>query len=215
MDIFVCVNEGQILKSKTCLIDHAHFSTIFRHMIQKSKYYALKSPQMITANIYLLFAMKQVHGKVQPRSQGSFFWGGHATQHAESWFSDQESNLCPFQWKCRILTIGPPGKALGILLRVSYPWCPQQCISSVSHSVVSDSLQSHRLQPARLLGLWNSPGKNTGVDYHSLLQRTFLTRGSNPGLLHCRQILYHLNYREDLLVSTGNLISSVQLSNSL
>ena len=28
---------------------------------------------------------------------------------------------------------------------------------------------------------------------HSLLQRIFLTQGSKPGLLHCRQILYHLS----------------------
>ena len=31
-----------------------------------------------------------------------------------------------------------------------------------------------------------SPGKNTGMDCHSLLQRIFPTQGSNPGLLHCR-----------------------------
>ena len=36
-----------------------------------------------------------------------------------------------------------------------------------------------------------SPGKNTGMDCHSLLQRIFLTQGLNPGLLHYRQILYH------------------------
>ena len=30
---------------------------------------------------------------------------------------------------------------------------------------------------------------------HSLLQGIFLTQGSNPGLLHCRQILYHLSYQ--------------------
>ena len=39
----------------------------------------------------------------------------------------------------------------------------------VSRSVVSDSLRPHRLQPARFLCPWNSPGKNTGVDCHSLL----------------------------------------------
>ena len=44
----------------------------------------------------------------------------------------------------------------------------------------------------------DSPGKNTGVDCHSVLQRIFLTQGSDPGLLNCRQILYHLSYREDL-----------------
>ena len=42
---------------------------------------------------------------------------------------------------------------------------------------------------------WNSPGKNTGVDCHSLLQGIFLTQGSIPGLLHCRQFLYHLSHQ--------------------
>ena len=40
------------------------------------------------------------------------------------------------------------------------------------------------------------PGKNTGVGCHFLLQGIFLTQGSNPGLLHCRQILYHWATRE-------------------
>ena len=60
---------------------------------------------------------------------------------------------------------------------------------SVSHSVVSDFLRPHGLQPTRLLCPWDSPCKNTGVDYHSLLQGIFPTQGSNLGLLHCRQIL--------------------------
>ena len=54
----------------------------------------------------------------------------------------------------------------------------------INHSVVSDSLR-----PQGLLCLWNSPGKNTPVSSHSLLQGIFLTQGSNPGLLHCRQTL--------------------------
>ena len=45
------------------------------------------------------------------------------------------------------------------------------------------------VDPARLLCLWNPPGKNTGVSSPSLLQGTFLTQGSNLGLLHCKQIL--------------------------
>ena len=43
---------------------------------------------------------------------------------------------------------------------------------------------------------WNFPGKNTGVDCHSLLQRNFPTQGLNPGLLHRRQILYCLSSRD-------------------
>ena len=37
--------------------------------------------------------------------------------------------------------------------------------------------------------------KNTGVGNHSLLQGIFPTQGWNPGLLHCRQIPYHLNHQ--------------------
>ena len=40
-----------------------------------------------------------------------------------------------------------------------------------------------------------SPGKNTGVGCHALLQRIFPTLGLNPGLPHCRQILYHLSHQ--------------------
>ena len=46
----------------------------------------------------------------------------------------------------------------------------------------------------------DSPGKNTTVDCHGLLQRIFPTQGSNPGLPHCRQILYYLSYREALIL---------------
>ena len=41
----------------------------------------------------------------------------------------------------------------------------------------------------------DSPGKNTGVGCHFLLQGIFLTQGSNLGLLHCRQIVYQLRYK--------------------
>ena len=68
---------------------------------------------------------------------------------------------------------------------------------SVSRSVVPNSLWPHGLQPARLLCSWNSPGKNTGVGCHFLLQGIFLTQGLNPCLLHCRHILYHLSHQEN------------------
>ena len=50
-------------------------------------------------------------------------------------------------------------------------------------SFVSNSLQPHRLQPTRLLCPWDLPGKNTGAGCHFLLQRIFLTQGSNLRLL--------------------------------
>ena len=64
----------------------------------------------------------------------------------------------------------------------------------VSCSVMSDSLQPHRLYPDRLLCPWSSPGKNTGVGCHSLLQGISPTQGSNLGFLHCRPIIYHLSH---------------------
>ena len=51
-----------------------------------------------------------------------------------------------------------------------------------SHSVVSDSLQPHGLQPTRLLCPWNSPGKDTRVGSCPLLQGIFPIQGSNPGI---------------------------------
>ena len=47
---------------------------------------------------------------------------------------------------------------------------------------------------ARLLCPWDCPGKNTGVGHHFLLQGIFLTQELNPRLLHCRQMIYQLNY---------------------
>ena len=55
---------------------------------------------------------------------------------------------------------------------------------------MSDSLQHHELYSS-----WNSSGQNTGVGSHSLLQGIFLTHGLNPGLLHCRRILYQLSHK--------------------
>ena len=45
---------------------------------------------------------------------------------------------------------------------------------------------------------WSSPGENTGLGCHALLQGIFLIQGLNPGLLHCRWILYHLSHGSSL-----------------
>ena len=59
-----------------------------------------------------------------------------------------------------------------------------------SHSVMFNSLEPHGLYSS-----WNSPGPNTGVGSLSLLQGIFPTEGLNPGLLHCRRILYQLTHK--------------------
>ena len=61
---------------------------------------------------------------------------------------------------------------------------------SESRLVVSDSLRPHGHSP------WDSPGQNTGVGSLSLLQGIFPTQGSNPGVPHCRWILYQLSHKK-------------------
>ena len=53
---------------------------------------------------------------------------------------------------------------------------------------------SSSLQPHGLYSLWNSPGQNTGVGNLALLQGIFPTQELNPGLPHCRQVLYQLSH---------------------
>ena len=55
---------------------------------------------------------------------------------------------------------------------------PQSCPTLWSHGLYSP---------------WNSPGQNIEVGSLSLLQRIFPTQGSNPGLSHCRQIIYQVH----------------------
>ena len=78
---------------------------------------------------------------------------------------------------------------------------------SESCSLVSDSLWPHGLYSP-----WNSPSQNTGVGSCSLLQGIFPTQGSNPGLPHCRWILYHLSHNTFPLVVHKRRLFSVRPS---
>ena len=60
--------------------------------------------------------------------------------------------------------------------------CPTLC-NPVDYSPPGSSVQG------------DSPDKNTGVGCHALLQGIFPIQGSNPGLPHCRWILYGLNHQ--------------------
>ena len=58
---------------------------------------------------------------------------------------------------------------------------PRVCCACYVALVIS--LWLHGLKPTRLLCPWGSPGKDTGVGCHFLLQGIFLTQGSNLRLL--------------------------------
>ena len=77
-----------------------------------------------------------------------------------------------------------------------WKWCPSvrgfpvyACSVTL---VMSDSLQPHGLWFTRLLCPQASPGENTRVGCHILLQGIFLTQGTNLCLLHWQARLYHL-----------------------
>ena len=103
-------------------------------------------------------------------------------------FSKQFSN-----WVCTLMTMLQPG-SFPIRLNLSHQYilvvlyglivksCPTLC------DTMDNSPMDYILCP------WDSPGKNTGKGCHFLLQGTFPTQELNPGLLHCRQILYQLSY---------------------
>ena len=81
------------------------------------------------------------------------------------------------QEKARLTRFVFPATSLGADIQlVLYIFCP-----SLSH------LMDCRPRGSSVHG--GSPGKNTGVSCHALLQGIFPTQGSNPGLLHCRRIL--------------------------
>ena len=72
----------------------------------------------------------------------------------------------------------------------SYIYTHAYLLSHFSHVWL---LQPYGLLPTRLLCPWDSPGKNTGVGCHVLLQGIFPTQGPYSHLLqllHCRQFLY-------------------------
>ena len=64
-----------------------------------------------------------------------------------------------------------------------------------------NSFQKVKRNIARFLCPWNSPGKNTGVSSHSLFQGIFHTLRSNPGLLHCKWIVYCLSHQGSPIVN--------------
>ena len=75
--------------------------------------------------------------------------------------------------------------------------CVCVCVCAMlSHKAMSDSVQPHGLcSPTGSSVQGDSPGKNTAVGCHALLQGIFPTQGSNPGLPHYRRVFYGLNHQ--------------------
>ena len=82
---------------------------------------------------------------------------------------------------------------------ISFPFIDEKYFivcAVLSSSVVSDSVTPWTAAHQASSVHGDSPGKNTGVGSHALLQRIFPTWGLNSGLLHCRWILHQLSHQE-------------------
>ena len=65
---------------------------------------------------------------------------------------------------------------------------------NITYESESRSVMSNSFPPLGLYSPWNSPGQNTGVG-SLFLQGIFPTQGLNPGIPHCRWILYQLSHK--------------------
>ena len=78
--------------------------------------------------------------------------------------------------------------------------CPGLCSVAQSCLTLCDPMDC---SPPGYSVQWVSPGKNTGVGCHALLQGIFPTQGSNPDFPHCRWFLYHLSHQGSPILSMG------------
>ena len=101
-------------------------------------------------------------------------------------------SICQQIWK----TQQWPQWSLGKLEKVSFHSNPKEVkvkVKSLSHARLFAT--PWIVACTKLLCPWDFQGKSTGVGCHFLLQGIFPTQGSNPGLSHCRQMLYHLSHQ--------------------
>ena len=91
-----------------------------------------------------------------------------------------------------------PGELQSLgMKRVGHDWGTNTFTSAI-HKDSSRVFVTLWTVAARLLCPWDSPGKNTGMNYCFLLQGIFPAQGLNPHLLcllHCRQVLYLLSHQ--------------------
>ena len=109
------------------------------------------------------------------------FFPSRMPKWSMSWFSSNTSICAMSVWVVAFRVVFIQRKTICgcVVLCLVTQSCPNLC----NPLVCSPPGSSH------------SPGKNTGVGCHALLQGTFSTQGSNPGLPLCRWILYHLSHQ--------------------
>ena len=83
-------------------------------------------------------------------------------------------------------------RAVANMLKEELKFTPSHAVVTQSCPILCDSMDC---SPPVSSVHADSPGKNTGVGCYAPLHGIFRTQGSNPGLLHCKWILYHLSHQ--------------------
>ena len=110
-------------------------------------------------------------------------WWMEAKKWKRLWFNRWELNHCyETGFKSQVFTFCLRDFKLVLL-------CWAWSLSHVQVSVTPWTVTRQLLYPC------GSPNKNTGMGCHFFLRGIFLTQKFNPGLLHCRQILYRLSHQ--------------------
>ena len=113
------------------------------------------------------------------------------------WETHMVSRLCPeLPWSVCWWVVSSPKTPPQPPTRLNLPkFCSGTQINAALCSVCLTVNDSMNCSPPGSSVHGDSPGKNTGVGYLSLLQRNFLTQESNQGLLYYRWVLYQLSYQ--------------------
>ena len=127
-----------------------------------------------------------VHGRLQP---GILEWVAISSSRGFSRCWDQTCIFCGSCIAGRLFTQWATGGGLSLAYK---RWCAVLCLVAR----LCPTHDSHDCSPPASSVHEDSPGKNTRVGYHALLQGIFPIQGSNSGLSHCRRILYHLSLLE-------------------
>ena len=105
-------------------------------------------------------------------------------------FPDQGSNPRLLHWQVDSKPLDNQGSPRPFIFKAEQPETSGLCIVAQSCPTPWDPMDC---SPPGSSVHGDSSGKNAKVGCHALLQGIFSTQGSNPGLLHCRRILYHLS----------------------
>ena len=125
-----------------------------------------------------------------------FLWGFErdwiTIVYYRGWYGNPNSGKSSNTWKWNLCQTLYLQRLEGFTVQIFTSWVNYLVLCLVAQSCLTlcDAMDC---SPPGSSVHGDSPGKNTGVGGHALLQVIFPDQGSNSGLQHCRRILYHLS----------------------